>query len=309
MRLVFLGTPEFALPIVEACAAAGELAVVVAQPDRPVGRSGTPQAPATKTWAGARGIPVEQPEKVKQGRLAAVLEKYRPDVAVVAAYGRILPRDALETPRLGCLNVHASLLPELRGAAPAQWAVARGYPETGVTIQQMDEGLDTGDVRLQRSCPIAPDETGASLSRKLALLGADALAEALRLLERGELPRVPQDHARATYAPLLTRDDGRVDFSLTAAELDRRRRGFTPWPGAWTTSAGHVLKIHDAVPLPSGGREPGEVVAAGPAGLDVSAGSGSVWRLRDVQPEGRKRMPVSAFLAGHLVRPGDRLGI
>jgi methionyl-tRNA formyltransferase len=309
MRLVFLGTPEFALPIVEACAAAGDLAAVVAQPDRPVGRSGTPQPPATKAWAAARGIAVEQPDKVKQGRLAAVLAKYRPDVAVVAAYGRILPKDALLAPRLGCLNVHASLLPELRGAAPAQWAIARGYSETGVTIQQMDEGLDTGDIRLQRSCPVAPDETGASLLRKLGLLGAETVSEALRLLVRGELPRVPQDHARATYAPLLTREDGKVDFALAAVELDRRRRGFTPWPGAWTTASGQVLKIHDAVPLPSGGRAPGEIVAAGASGIDVSAGAGSVWRLREVQPEGRKRMPVSAFLAGHLLRPGDRLGI
>jgi methionyl-tRNA formyltransferase len=309
MRLVFLGTPEFALPIVEACAAAGELVAIVAQPDRPVGRSSTPQPPPTKTWATERRIPVEQPDKVKQGRLAAVLAKYRPDLAVVAAYGRILPKDALEAPRLGCLNVHASLLPELRGAAPAQWAIARGLDETGVTIQQMDEGLDTGDVRLQRTCPIAPDETGASLLRKLARLGADALAEALRLLERGELPRVPQDHARATYAPLLTREDGKADFSRSALELDRRRRGFTPWPGAWTTSAGHVLKIHDALPLPSGGRAPGEIVASDASGIDVSAGSSSVWRLREVQPEGRKRMPVSAYLAGHPLRPGDRLGV
>jgi methionyl-tRNA formyltransferase len=309
MRLVFLGTPEFALPIVEACAAAGELAAVVAQPDRPVGRSGAPQPPATKTWAASRGVPVEQPEKVKQGRLAAVLAKYRPDLAVVAAYGRILPKDALETPRLGCLNVHASLLPELRGAAPAQWAIARGFDTTGVTIQQMDEGLDTGDIRLQRSCPIAPDETGASLLRKLAVLGADALVEALRLLERGELPRVPQDHARATFAPLLTREDGKVDFSRPAIELDRRRRGFTPWPGAWTVAAGHVLKIHDAEPLPAGGRAPGEIVAAGAGGIDVSAGSATLWRLLEVQPENRKRMPVSAYLAGHALHPGDRLGV
>jgi methionyl-tRNA formyltransferase len=308
MRIVFLGTPEFTLPILDACASAGELVAVVAQPDRPVGRSGTPQAPAAKRWAIARGIPVEQPEKVKQGRLAAVLARYAPDVAVVAAYGRILPKDALETPRNGCLNVHASLLPALRGAAPAQWAIAHGLVETGVTIQQMDEGLDTGDIRLQRSCPIAPDETGDSLLGKLSSLGAAALAEALRLLERGELPRAPQDHAVASHAPLLTREDGKVDFTRPAIEIDRRRRGFTPWPGAWTTADRHVLKIHRALPLPSGGREPGEVVAAGASGIDVSSGKGTLWRLLEVQPEGKKRMPSSAYLAGHPLRPGDRLG-
>ena len=308
MRIAFLGTPAFALPILEACAAAGKLVAVVAQPDRPVGRSGAPQAPATKKWALERGIPVEQPEKVKQGRLAAILAKHAPDVAVVAAYGRILPKDALDAPSWGCLNVHASLLPALRGAAPAQWAVAHGLLETGVTIQQMDEGLDTGDIRLQRSCPVAPDETGESLLNKLSLLGADALAESIRLLERGELPRVPQDHSHASHAPLLTREDGKVDFERPAIELDRRRRGFTPWPGAWTTAGGHVLKIHDALPLPSGGREPGEVVAAGPSGIDVSAGKGTVWRLREVQPEGKKRMPTSAYVAGRPLRPGDRLG-
>src|SRR5207253_9897488 len=185
MRIAFLGTPRFALPIVEACARAGELVLAVAQPDKPVGRHQELQQPPVKRWALEHGVRVEQPEKVKQGRLAAVLASARPDVAVVAAYGRILPPDALAVPRHGCLNVHASLLPELRGAAPAQWAIARGYHETGVTIMQMDEGLDTGDIRLQRACDIAPDETGESLLRKLAALGAEALAEALGLLERG----------------------------------------------------------------------------------------------------------------------------
>src|SRR2546425_12636262 len=179
MRIAFLGTPEFALPILEASAQAGELVLVVAQPDKPVGRHQELQAPPTKRWAVQRGIRVEQPEKVKQGSLAAVLASAKPDVAVVAAYGRILPPDALRVPEHGCLNVHASLLPELRGAAPAQWAVARRYPETGVTIMQMDEGLDTGDIRLQRPCEIASDETGESLLRKLSPLGAGALEEAL----------------------------------------------------------------------------------------------------------------------------------
>jgi methionyl-tRNA formyltransferase len=308
MRIVFLGTPEFALPILETCARVGQLVGVIVQPDRPVGRSGKPQAPPAKQWALERGLPVDQPEKVKQGRLAAALSRYTPDVAVVAAYGRILPADALAVPVHGCLNVHASLLPELRGAAPAQWAVARGYKRTGVTIMQMDEGLDTGDVRLQRARKIETGETGESLLRRLSPLGAKVLGVALRRLERGELLRYPQDDSRATLAPPLTREDGRVDFSRTSLELDQRRRGFTPWPGAWTTAAGKVLKIHAALPLATGGREPGEVIAASASGIDVSCGSGTVWRLLEVQPEGKRPMPTSAYLAGHPLRPGDRLG-
>ena len=303
MRIAFLGTPGFALPILEACARAGELVLVVAQPDKPVGRHQRIEAPPAKEWAVQRGIRVEQPEKVKQGRLAAVLASARPDVAVVAAYGRILPADALAVPPQGCLNVHASLLPELRGAAPAQWAVARQYRETGVTIMQMDEGLDTGDIRLQKKTAIGPEETGESLLQKLGPLGAEALAEALRLLERGQLPRTPQDHSAASLAPLLTREDGKVDWTRTAAELDARRRGFTPWPGAWTTLDGSVLKIHDARPT-NGSGAPGELLE----GATFAAGNGSAWELREVQPEGKKRMPATAWLKGARLQRGTRLG-
>jgi methionyl-tRNA formyltransferase len=303
MRIAFLGTPQAALPIVEACARAGELALVVAQPDKPVGRHQQMQAPATKQWALQHGVRVEQPDKVRQGRLAAVLASAKPDVAVVAAYGRILPPDALGVPVHGCLNVHASLLPELRGAAPAQWAIARQYRETGVTIMQMDEGLDTGDIRLQRKIAIAPDETGESLLVKLGHLGADALPEALGLLAQGRLPRIPQDHAKATLAPLLSRDDGRVDWTRTAAELDARRRGFTPWPGVWTTAAGAVLKIQSARPV-AGSGAPGELLH----GTTVACGEGTAWELLEVQPEGKKRMPAPAWLQGARLKPGQRLG-
>ena len=308
MRIAFLGTPEFALPIVEACAKAGELVLVVAQPDRPVGRSARPQPPATAKWARERGIAVEQPEKVKQGRLAAILQSARPDVAVVAAYGRILPADALAVPRHGCLNMHASILPELRGAAPAQWAIARGYRETGVTIMQMDEGLDTGDIRLQERLMISPGETGETLLAKLGLLGAEALIEALKLLEQDKLPRIPQDHSKATLAPILTRDDGKVDFGRTADECDQRRRGFTPWPGAWTTLGGGVLKIHAAEPILQSANQPfGEIVKAGADGVYVAC-AGSVWRLLELQLEGKKRLPAGPFLAGARLQAGDRLG-
>jgi len=303
MRVVFLGTPEFAVPIAEACARAGELVLVIAQPDKPVGRHQTLQAPPVKRWAQENRFEVAQPEKLKQGRLAALLAQARPDVAVVAAYGRILPADALSAPKHGCLNVHASLLPELRGAAPAQWAVARGYSETGVTIMQIDEGLDTGDIRLQKKIAIAPDETGESLLARLAPLGATALEEALALLAKGELPRIPQDPAKATLAPLLSREDGRVEWTRTAGELDARRRGFTPWPGAWTTVEGTVLKIHSARPTEGEGN-PGELLR----GSAVACGQGTAWELLEVQPEGRKRMPAGDWLKGARLPPGTRFG-
>jgi methionyl-tRNA formyltransferase len=308
MRIAFLGTPDFTLPLLEACARAGELALVVAQPDRPVGRSSKPQPPPAAKWAREHGVRLEQPEKVKLGRLAAILASAAPDVAVVAAYGRILPADALAAPRNGCLNVHASLLPELRGAAPAQWAIARGLSETGVTIMQMDEGLDTGDIRLQKRLAIAPGETGESLLPRLGALGAEALVEALELLARGALPRAPQDHSRATLAPILTRDDGRVDFGRSALECVQRRRGFTPWPGAWTTLSGAVLKIHAATPIEEApARPPGEILSAGAAGIDVAC-AGSVWRLLELQLEGKKRLAAGPFLSGARLQPGDRLG-
>ena len=308
MRIVFLGTPEFTLPILAACARAGELRMVVAQPDRPVGRSGKPQPPPAARWAKEHGVRLEQPEKLKQGRLAALLASEQADVAVVAAYGRILPADALSTPRYGCLNVHASLLPELRGAAPAQWAIARGCSETGVTLMQMDEGLDTGDIRLQKRIPIAADETGQTLLDKLGPLGAEALEEALGLLAAGQLPRTPQASMQATLAPILTRDDGRVDFGRTAVECDQRRRGFTPWPGAWTTLNGAMLKIHGAEPILQSANQPfGEIVKASPEGV-YAACAGSVWRLTELQLEGKKRLAAGPFLAGARLQAGDRLG-
>ena len=247
----------------------------MAQPDKPVGRHQELQQPAAKVGPFERGMRGGAARQGEGGRARSRCSPPRsPDVAVVAAYGRILPPDALRVPRHGCLNVHASLLPELRGAAPAQWAVARGYRETGVTIMQMDEGLDTGDIRLQKRLAIAADETGESLLRKLGPLGAEALEEALRLLARGELPRAPQDHARATLAPLLSREDGKVDWTRPAIELDARRRGFMPWPGAWTTVKGSSLKIHEARPV-AGAGTPGELLD----GARVACGGGTAWEL------------------------------
>jgi methionyl-tRNA formyltransferase len=303
MRVVFLGTPEFAVPTVEALARAGhELLAVVAQPDRPAGRGQALKAPATKAWAEARGVPVLQPEKVRDGALARALAALRPDVVVVTAYGRILGRDLLTLAPLGAVNVHASLLPRWRGAAPIQWAVASGDAETGVTIMQMDEGLDTGDVLLARTLPVGAEETAAELAPRLAALGGEAIAVALPLLAAGALVPVRQDPARHTLAPILEKEHGRLDFTRPATELLARLRGFTPWPGSFTTLDGKVLKIHAARAVAGDGAAPGTARAGGGA-LLVACGGGSALLVTELQPEGKKRMAAADFLNGVGARP------
>ncbi len=300
MRLVFLGTPEFAVPTVEALARAGhQVLAVVAQPDRPAGRGQALQAPATKAWALAHGVPVLQPEKVRDGALAAALAALRPEALVVTAYGRILGRDLLTLAPLGAINVHASILPRWRGAAPIQWAVASGDAETGVTVMQMDEGLDTGDMLLVRTLAIGAEETAEALAPRLAALGGAAIVEALPLLEAGALVPVRQPAGAVTLAPILTRAHGRLDFTRPAAELAWRIRGFTPWPGAFTSLAGKVLKVHRAAPVPGvvDPGAPGTVeVAAG--SLRVACGGGTALELLEVQPEGRKRMAARDWVNG-----------
>jgi methionyl-tRNA formyltransferase len=300
MRVVFLGTPEFAVPTVDALWRAGhELLAVVAQPDRPAGRGQALRAPATKGWAEARAIPVLQPEKVRDGALAAALGGLRPDVLVVTAYGRILGPDLLTLAPLGAINVHASILPRWRGAAPIQWAVASGDAETGVTIMQMDAGLDTGDLLLVRTLSIGLEETAAELSPRLAALGGAALLEALPLLAAGALVPVRQDPARHTLAPILEKEHGRLDFTRPAAELAARLRGFTPWPGAFTTLDGKVLKLHaaSAAPGTAPALAPGTARAEGGA-LRVACGGGTALLVTELQPEGKKRMAASDFLNG-----------
>jgi methionyl-tRNA formyltransferase len=300
MRIVYLGTPAFAVPPLEALARAGHaIAAVVAQPDRPAGRGQALREPATKAWARAHGVPVLQPEKVRDGRLAAELGALRPDLLAVAAYGRILGADLLGLAPYGALNVHASLLPRYRGAAPIQWAIARGEQETGVTIMQMDEGLDTGDVLLQRAERIAPEDTAETLAPRLAVLGGEALVEALALLERGAIVPVPQDGARSTLAPILTRDDGRVDWARAARETADRLRGFSPWPGAWTTVNGRTVKILEAAPAarPPPPGPPGSAVRDDGA-LAVACGEGSALRIARLQPEGRGPQAGADLLNG-----------
>jgi methionyl-tRNA formyltransferase len=316
VRVIFLGTPAFAVPALDALARAGhEIARVVAQPDRPAGRGQQVQEPPTKRWARERGIAVLQPEKVRDGRLAAELSPLSPDVLVVVAYGRILGTDLLRLAPEGAVNVHASLLPTYRGAAPIQWALAEGERETGVTVMQMDEGLDTGDVLLQRTLPIADDDTAASLAPRLAALGGEALVTALALAPAGRLVPVRQDPARATLAPVLEKDHGRLDFSLPAQRLASRARGFTPWPGAFTTLGGRLLKVHraravgaDAVPRarPEGDAVPGQAYPTAD-GVVVACGEGALL-LEEVQLEGRRRLAASEFVKGQAIAPGTVLG-
>ncbi len=298
-----MGTPAFAVPQLAALAAAGhELLAVVAQPDRPAGRGHALKEPATKVWAREKGVPVLQPEKVRDGRLAAELSALRPDVLCVAAYGRILGKDLLALAPYGAVNVHGSLLPRWRGAAPIQWAIASGDGETGVTIMQVDEGLDTGDLLLQRTLPIAADDTAESLGPRLAALGGEALVAALALLAKGGLVPVKQDPAKATLAPILTKDHGRIDWTRPASEIANRLRGFSPWPGAWTTLGGKVVKILEAeaadAPAGEGAGEPGSATAVAGRGIAVACAHPSVLRVRRLQLEGKAPQAAADFMNG-----------
>ena len=303
MRVVFMGTPAFAVPSLEALARVGhELAAVVAQPDRPAGRGQALKEPATKVWAKAHGVPVLQPEKVRDGRLAAELAALRPDVLCVAAYGRILGTDLLALAPHGAINVHGSILPKYRGAAPIQWAIANGEAETGVSIMQMDEGLDTGDVLLQRVLPIGEGDTAEALAPRLAALGGDALAEALAGLAAGTIVPVPQDHAHHTLAPILSREDGKIDWSRPAKVIRDRLRGFSPWPGAWTTLDGKTLKILEAsvedAPGDASTWVPGTATVATGRGLAVWCAHPTVLLVSRVQLEGKAAQPAADFANG-----------
>ncbi|CAM4060872.1 methionyl-tRNA formyltransferase [Corallococcus sp. ZKHCc1 1396] len=303
-RIVFMGTPEFAVASLEACFDVGDVVAVVTQPDKPKGRSGAPTAPPVKERALERGLPVLQPQKLRTPPFAEELRQYAPDVCVVTAYGKILPKDLLALPVKGCVNVHASLLPRFRGAAPIQWAIAHGDAQTGVTLMVMDEGLDTGPMLATKQLPIAPDETSATLHTKLAALGGDLLRESLPRYLRGELAPAPQPSEGMVLAPIIDKEDAKLDFTKSAVELDRRLRAFTPWPGAYTLLSGKVFKVHRMRPA-SGKGAPGTVLSAGPEGIEVACGEGSLVFL-DVQPEGKRVMRASDFLSGHKLPPGSQ---
>lgn len=311
MKLVFCGTPRFAVPVLEALVAAGhEIPLVVTQPDRPVGRAQELAAPPVKQTALAAGIEVTQPAKIRNNEeFRARLESIRPDAIVVVAYGRIIPPWMLALPRLGCINLHASLLPKYRGAAPIQWAVAEGETVTGNTTMLLEEGLDTGPILVQEETPIAAETTAAELFETLAVSGAPLVVETLAGLEAGTITPQPQDHARATLAPILTREDAHMDFGArTAQQLSDRWRGFQPWPGAFTALNGKKLIVHRlAVAARGGEAEPGAVHVDD--GRMLVACAGATWlELIEVQLEGKKRMPAAEFLRGFQVRTGARLG-
>jgi len=313
VRIVFIGTGDIGLPSLEALLHSGEhkVVAVVTQPDKPVGRSQTLTPPRVKTLALEHGLPVLQPKRIRDH--VAELAALAADVFVVVAYGQILSKAVLETPKVACLNIHASLLPRHRGASPIQAAIREGDAETGITIMWMDEGLDTGDILLQRLLPIASDETGGSLHDRLAMQAPECLEEALRLLARGQPPRVPQNNVQATLTKKLEREHGKLDWDRSAVELERMIRAYHPWPGTYTfvTSADSKqlqLKVHRAAIVDHAESCPtgGTVIEAGQR-LLVACGSG-VLELLEVQLEGRKRMSARDFLRGHPLEVGMRLG-
>jgi methionyl-tRNA formyltransferase len=310
LRVVFLGSGGFAVPSLEALIGRGhEVAALVTQPDREKGRGRALAATPTKVVAERHGLTVLQPRRIKDPAALEELRALRPDVQVVVAYGQILPRAVIDIAPLGTVNVHSSLLPRYRGAAPIHWAVVNGEAETGVTTMLIDEGLDTGPTLLSRSTPIGPEETSPELEPRLARIGAEVLLETLDGLASGTLAPQPQDHARATLAPLLKKEDGRIDWSRPADEIARRVRGLLPWPGTVTAWSGGELKVLRARVDPSLRKEadPGTVLAVNGDGIAVAAGGGTALRLVDVQPESRRPMPASAFAAGARLRAGDRL--
>lgn len=309
MRIVFWGTPEFATPALRALLGEGfDVVGVVTQPDRPRGRSRSTLEPSpVKRVALEEGITVLQPERPRGEAFLAQLAALEPDVSVVVAYGHILPKAAIDLPRLGTLNIHASLLPSLRGAAPIQWAIIEGHEETGVTIMQMVPELDAGPILHVLRTPIFPDETGGELTQRLSELGAQAIVEALMLVESGAARPVPQDHASATYAPKIERETCRLDWTLEAASVARRIRAFDPVPGAWTTRAGADVKLFGASVVPERGGQPGEVLEVDESGMLVACGTGAV-RVTHVHPSGRRRLAALEWHVGRGIAPGDRLG-
>ncbi|MDB4955066.1 MAG: methionyl-tRNA formyltransferase [Myxococcales bacterium] len=310
MRVAFMGSPDFAVPCLRALAGAHEVKLVVSQPDKPAGRGIQLTAPAVKLAAEELGLPVIQPKSAKTGELRDALAGSGAELAVVVAYGKILPRAVLEAVPRGCINVHASILPKYRGAAPVQWAVINGEAETGVAIMQLDEGMDTGPVLLERRVAIDPEETSGELLARLAPIGAAALLEAIEEISAGTARPRSQDPAAASHAPMLTKADGTIDFSAPAAAVAARIRGVDPWPGAQASHRGQIIKLFRARAEddPTGNISlPGHVLAIDPAGMRVATGQGVVV-IRDIQAAGRKRMTVAQFAAGRGIAIGDQLG-
>jgi methionyl-tRNA formyltransferase len=310
MRIVFLGTGDFAVPSLEALVNGGhDVAALVTQPDREKGRGRHVAPPPVKPVAEARGIRILQPRRIRDEPQIAALHELQPEVLVVVAYGQILPKAVLDVAAHGAINVHGSLLPRWRGAAPIQWAIAAGDTETGVTTMQLDEGLDTGPILLAQTTAIGREETTADLSPRLAALGAGLLLTTLRGVADGTLRPLPQDSSRATLAPLLKKEDGRIDWTRSAQVLDCRVRGFHPWPGAFALHEGRLVKVLRARPegtVGTGAAQPGTVLTVDETGIVVACGEDSRLRLLEVQPESRRAMPAAAFASGAHLSPGSR---
>lgn len=311
LRIVFMGTPEIAGESLRALIQSGrfQLLAVVCQPDQPRGRGLKLQPPPVKEIAAREKIPVLQPARVRDENFLRELRGLQPDVVAVTAYGQILPHGVLDLPRYGCLNVHASLLPRYRGAAPIQWAILNGETETGVTIMQMDAGLDTGDIVAQEKTPIQPGDNAQSLHDRLGRLGAELLVKTLPDYAEGKITPRPQPPAGVSYAPKIRKSDGTIDWKQPADAVWNRVRAMVPWPGAFTHLPGEsglcLLKIWEAETAAQSGA-PGRVLSAGPDGIVVACGAGAL-RIRSLQREGGKRLSAREFLAGHALRPGQEL--
>ena len=308
LNLVFCGTPQFAVPTLDALAASGfNIQLVVTQPDRPKGRGLEMVASPVKLSALRLGLPITQPDKIKTNEeFRARLVALKPDAIVVVGYGRIIPQWMLDLPPHGNINLHASLLPKYRGAAPIQWAIAHGETVTGVTTMRIDAGLDTGDILEQRELPIATDDTAETVAPRLASIGAGLTVETMQGLQSGSIHPRPQDNSRATLAPILKKEDGLVDFSRSATEVFNRIRGLQPWPGAYTKFRGKTLQMWRARPFDNP-LPPGELKADANR-LLAGCGSGTSLELLELQLEGKKRMSASDFLHGYRPQPGEKLG-
>ncbi len=306
-RIIFMGTPDFSVPALQALIDGPDhVTAVVTQPDRPKGRGKKLTPPPVKVLAESAGIPVIQPTKIKTEEFAAQLRSYNPDLIIVAAYGRILPSSILDLPPMGCINIHGSLLPRHRGAAPIQWAILAGDKEAGVTIMQMDVGMDTGDMLLPASIPVQEDDTAGSLFTKLSELGGKALLQALDLLRQDKLPPVKQDHSLATEAPPLKKEDGCIDWKKSAEEIHCLIRGMDPWPTAYSFLDGKRFRFFSpTVSTRETDLLPGAIVQADRDGLSIATGNG-VLSVSEIQPEGKKRMSVEAYLCGQKLTPGQQ---
>jgi methionyl-tRNA formyltransferase len=307
-RVLFFGTPDFAVPTLAALVAAGRAPVrVITQPARPVGRGRRLQDPPVAAWARERGLEVAQPERVRDPQFLSEVAALAPDVAVVVAFGQIFPRALLDLPRHGCVNLHASLLPRWRGASPIQAAVAAGDAKTGVTTMLMEEGLDTGPILLQEETEIGPGETAEELARRLAGIGGRLMVRTLERLEQGDLEPRPQPAAGVTYAPRLTRDSGRVDWGLAAREIQDRLRAYTPWPGLTAELRGEPVKIVSAEPLDAAGNgaAPGTVLGLRDGRLAVVCGGGGVLGVGELQRPGKRALPAADFVNGERLRAGE----